>query len=468
MGFALVEDLPAVTGNGSSATITPSAVPAAGDLVVLYVNRNGTGTISADSGGAAFIERVNEIPSGETSRHALYTKVANGSEPSSYGLTFGSSDHYQVLMKVFSSSTPAVVDSAANTDITSANSTNIVINAINGAVISDNALSLVFGGKDNRFTGNSYSPADNSYLGALGKTDNEAAAGAYRIYTTGETFSGSVAITNSGSAPSDKTYSVHISFVESAGGTDVSVDLSGIEAQASQGGVSATSGALTPLTGQDLTSDQGTLNITSGALTPLTGQSLTLSQGSLTVSVLGGVSVGLAGQSLSIDQGALTISGGATTTISGQESTANLGVLGVSQSQNILLSSQSSAVSQGLLSPSGGSDVTLLGQQADASQGDLITNGGIQVTIDGQSIGVSQGVVLSTGSASIPLTGQQIDALQGALGVSLDQGVVVSLQGQQIVVGQGFLTVDTPGELIQGFHTVAINYVDRTTHLKYV
>ena len=210
-------------GDSSSGTITHGLTINEGDLVVAYVNSNNTGAVAVDAGGALFLDVLNENVAGQTCRQAVFWKVANGSEPSSYRFTFGGSAEYQIIIKVFTSSTDAEVDAAANSAVDATDSQDMVIEAIDGEVISDNAVSIVFAGKDNRGTGGTWATADNSYTGVLGDTDEADAAGAHRIYTTGTTFSGSVTITDPGPSASDKTYSAHISFVESGASSGIQI-----------------------------------------------------------------------------------------------------------------------------------------------------------------------------------------------------------------------------------------------------
>ena len=207
--------------NGSSATtgsITHGLTINSGDLVVAYVHTNATNSISNDAGGAAWTEAVNETPSSETARQACFWKVAGASEPSSYSWTLNATTNYQIIVYVFTSAADAEVDSAAATHRQSSNSQNMACGAANGAVISDDAVSLIFGGKDSRAGTDSWATVDNSYTGVEGVTTNQDTCGAYRIYTTGTTFSGDITFTDPGASASDKTYSVHISFVEGSGG----------------------------------------------------------------------------------------------------------------------------------------------------------------------------------------------------------------------------------------------------------
>lgn len=221
--FTHVGDARDAASSGTSASVTHGLTINAGDLVVAYVNSNSTDSVSPDAdAGGTWTTRINETPSGETCRQGLFSKIANASEPSSYSVTVGNAN-WELIVKVFrpSAGTPTV-DAPATTHIGTATNPNLIIGAIGGAVISDGAVSLVFGGKDNRSgTNTSFSTADNSYVGVIGNTEFQEAAGAHRIYTTGQTFSGQVTIDAASNSQTDKCYSVHISFVEAAGGTTI-------------------------------------------------------------------------------------------------------------------------------------------------------------------------------------------------------------------------------------------------------
>lgn len=207
-------------GNSASASVTHGQTINSGDLVVAYVNSNSNSVDpTADAGGSLFTRAIVDAPSGQTARQAFWWKIAGGSEPSSYSFTVGNA-FWQVFVKVFTSATDAEVDAPANADIIGAAGVDLNCNAIEGEVISDDAVSIICGGKDNRQGGGgeAYTTADNSFVSVLGRTEDQAAGIAHRIYTTGETFSGTLHIdtADANDGMSDVTYSIHMSFVESA------------------------------------------------------------------------------------------------------------------------------------------------------------------------------------------------------------------------------------------------------------
>ena len=208
--------------NGGSSTAssgTLSSAPSSGDLVVFYVNRNDSINISLPTGGSTWTELDQQTPpTGETASHAVFWKIAGASEPTSYSAALNATDTYHTILRVFSSSSDAAVDVWSHS-VTTTSVSDIICDAIDGDVISDDAVSIVFGGKDRNASGgnfNSATPTD--YIGELGSFEGRFTASAYKIYTTGTTFSGSVDISSAGSPTPDKTYSYHVAFVESASG----------------------------------------------------------------------------------------------------------------------------------------------------------------------------------------------------------------------------------------------------------
>ena len=212
-------------GSGTSASITHGLTINSGDLVVAYINCNNTGAISNDAGGAAWANPINEVPSTETARHAFFWKVAGGSEPATYTWTLPASTQYRVIVKVFTSAADAIEDTAAVSARDLSYVPNLVCEATNGVTVADDSLSVVFGGKDNRNPADAYTTANNSYTGVVGDAAEQSAGGAHRIFTTGQSLP--AAVTISGAVDdNDSTYSVHMSFVEGAGGdTNVNTNL---------------------------------------------------------------------------------------------------------------------------------------------------------------------------------------------------------------------------------------------------
>ena len=192
-----------------------------GDLVVVYVNVNDGATAITHGGseGTAFTIAGDESVTGETARQAMAWKVAGASEPTSYTFASGNAE-WRVLIKVFSSATDAEVDATVATSVSAVSQQDLRCDAIDGQVISDNAVSIVACGKDFRSTEEAYTTSELSYGDVLGGTAGQISGMAHRIYTTGETFSGLVSIDTADGQDgrNDVTYSIHMSWVESSGG----------------------------------------------------------------------------------------------------------------------------------------------------------------------------------------------------------------------------------------------------------
>jgi hypothetical protein len=214
MAFASTGDNTA-GGSGTSASITHSLTINDGDLVVFMVHSNHNSTVpSVDAGGATWTTALAEKPTSETCHHALAWKVAGGSEPSSYSWSVGNAD-WRVIIKVFSAAAAAVVDTAINSHRQASANDHFNCGAPDGEAASEDAVSIVTGGKDNRGSG-SATTVDNGFTGGVGSHSNQSFSAAHKIWTGGG--SADIGVTTiSGSTLSDNCFSMHISFIESGG-----------------------------------------------------------------------------------------------------------------------------------------------------------------------------------------------------------------------------------------------------------
>ncbi len=175
-------------GSGTTASVTHSLSISSGDLVVAYLNYNDASASITPS--QTWDGSDSETPSGETTQQAIYYKIAGGSEPSAYEWTLGASDSWRVVVQVFSVTSGSVtVDAAINFGKASSTETYLQVNAVNGEAVSDDSLSVIFAGKDNRSSSGAYTTmtsATTNYVGVVGATDYQASAGAYEIISTGE------------------------------------------------------------------------------------------------------------------------------------------------------------------------------------------------------------------------------------------------------------------------------------------
>ena len=217
--FAYVDGASNTGTSGSPTTGVHGITIGSGDLVVVYIHANDSATAITHGGGegTAFTIAGDETPAGETARQAIAWKVAGGSEPTSYTFASGNAE-WRVLIKVFTSATDAEVDAAVATSITVANTVDLRCDAIDGQVISNDAVSIIACGKDFRSTEEAYTQGEDLHGDVIGGTSGQISAMAHRIYTTGETFVGGVTIdtADGNDGRNDVTYSIHMSWVESS------------------------------------------------------------------------------------------------------------------------------------------------------------------------------------------------------------------------------------------------------------
>ncbi len=216
------------SGNSSSASVTHGLTINSGDLVVAYLCLDGTADATADDAGWTEAHSANATD--ETDRHKLYWREAGGSEPSSYSWDLGSSRRWQAHVRVYRGSGPPTVDLAANGADSPGNDDTVRCKAIDSRSVSAGAVSVVFGGKDNR---NASAEAYTAVLGndlnplagwgnVLGDTANQAAGSCDKIHSSGETLPSElrIATTDGDDGVIDDAYSIHMSFIEGAAAED--------------------------------------------------------------------------------------------------------------------------------------------------------------------------------------------------------------------------------------------------------
>lgn len=206
------------SGNSASASVTHGQTINAGDLVVAYVHSNSDGTaISPDQ---SWDEEIGDVvPTGETCRHAIYWKIA-GSEPSSYSWTVGSAQ-WRVCIKVFTTGGGVPVKESSYVSDTGSAANNInVENLSNVDPVSNNSLSVIGGGQDNRGIAEAYTQATSPFGNVIGDKSDQSTAMAHNVYATGTSIPTSVTFspTDSSDGLGDPSYGIHVSFVFQAGG----------------------------------------------------------------------------------------------------------------------------------------------------------------------------------------------------------------------------------------------------------
>ena len=183
----------------------------AGDLLVAYVHINAVQTITADQAG--WTEAINIRPdAAETCQHAIFWKIATGSEPATYSWQSGYNAEWGAILKQYRPPTGYTpqVDLPASSTYQVSQSTSLPCDAGNGQTISENGLSIKFGGKDNRISTTPYSNATNGYTNVVGHANAQHHAGADQLFPSGGTIPGTLI---TGAGQNDSPFSLHIAFI---------------------------------------------------------------------------------------------------------------------------------------------------------------------------------------------------------------------------------------------------------------
>lgn len=442
------------SNTSSTASVTHGLTISKGDLVVAYINRNDSIAISNDAGGSAWTEAMQETPpTGETCSHALFWKIAGVSEPATYTWSLNGSDSHQVLLKVFSSARDAVVDAAAATSVTTVNSSLLTISAIDGQIISDNAVSLVFGGKDRDSSAGLWGSATDSYTDEIGNLEGRYTGGAHRIYTAGQTFSGDVTMQAAGGSSYDKTYSVHISFVESSAPSSVTGAISKTldDASSSTSGIVTNKGSLSETLEAATSSASGSVGAApSGTINVTLADATSAANGSVINN--GSISETLEGAS-SAASGMLTVSGALSESLQDAISAASgaITIIGALSEQL----EDASITAAGVLVVSGSISEQLESTTASASGviGDVVA-GYIGATLDNTSSSAS-GVVPYTGTVSETLENATSTA-SGSVQLNVD-GTITETLDSATATASGSVLVNITGTLAEILEDIAIN-----------
>jgi hypothetical protein len=231
----------------------------------------------------------------------------------------------------------------------------------------------------------------------------------------------------------------------SASGNDVTVHLSGVEADFAVGNVD---GGSTVISGLESVSAAGTA--AADLTVALTGESATLAAGTVVPSqdavdtlitsemgaAVGSSDVALTGASSTLGQGTLTPTGDAFGTLTGEASTASAGTIGLDKS--FPLTGAASTLSQGTFGAPGGA--TLTGSVVTVNAGEVFTSNDRTFALTGEAI-TAQGGACFASSLAFPLTAL-LTVSQQAIGPR-----VVALSGQAVTSSAG--DVGAPGRIGQ-------------------
>lgn len=218
MAFTHIASIHKDGDSTSSTNWTHGLTVQSGDLLVCYINRNGDVAISNNDGTNDWTEVINETPTSETAKHALFYRISNGSEPTVYDFDLSTIDRFSVGIKQFRPSGTVGIALAGLSSRNTNSSYDIECDAIVGRTIPTGSLSIVAGGKDRSQGDLVWTGVDSGYSDLLGRGAYQSFGMAHKILTSEETPVSNVTFTADSSIGSDATYNVHIAFSDTVGG----------------------------------------------------------------------------------------------------------------------------------------------------------------------------------------------------------------------------------------------------------
>lgn len=350
------------TSASCQVTITTSA----GNLIVAAFdqNVNNTQTLSVTDSNSATYTQAGGYASGTTSQRSAMFYLENAAAVTFVKGTWGSISG-RIGGRVFEISgaaTSSPLDAAAST--TGAGS---ATSLASGSLTTTNANDILI--VDTATTSVNTVAAGTGYTNPTG-SQSQRGGMSYKIVAA--TQSG---VTTTQSWGTTSTCSCCFAgFKAAAGGTNITVTLSGSSMTATAGNLSETGDANLTISGSSMTGTAGNLSPSGGATVALSGSSMTSAAGSL--SVTGDANVPLSGSSITAAAGNLSITGTANVTLVGSSLTSSAGTLSVSTGTNIT--------------------VALTGSSITSAAGNLATSGDANVSLTGLSIGTSTGTVTVT------------------------------------------------------------------------
>jgi hypothetical protein len=132
-------------GSSATASVTHGLTINAGDVVIAIVHANYSGgSISDNNGAYPFTQAIQEDNPGQSSRYAIYYRVAGSSEPSTFSWTLSSSAEWSVLLRVFSGvNTTSVWDVAPSTSTRAYAGSGSIATAPSMTTSTDGAMGIV-------------------------------------------------------------------------------------------------------------------------------------------------------------------------------------------------------------------------------------------------------------------------------------------------------------------------------------
>lgn len=191
------------------------------------------------------------------------------------------------------------------------------------------------------------------------------------------------------------------------------------------------------LTGAQATASAGTLTASQQVAKALTGEQVSALAGTVGKQV----SVALTGAQVAASAGTVTPSQAITKALTGAQVAASAGTLTASQQVTKALTGEQVSALAGTVTPSqstGNVDVALTGAQVAASAGSVIASQQVSKTLTGAQVAAQAGTLTSAQTLSRTLTGTQVAASAGS--VTASQQVSKALTGVQVAAATGVLS----------------------------
>lgn len=245
------------SANGDSAapSITHGLTINSGDVVVIFINSNGTPTCADNNGANPFVEAWDAVGAGTSQAQAVYTRVAGASEPATYSFTLSVGGRWSLICRVFSGvDNTTVWDNAPAVGRIAGGGAGTTLTAPSMTTLANGAMGLIFCGID-AGTG-TFSGQTNGYITEVETGANNPAGSYIREWATAGA-TGTTAVTSSVDTGWDI---MQVALNPAAGGPTPSIT-------SINGGADITSGDTgVVIVGTDFEVSQGTGGVTQEAI----------------------------------------------------------------------------------------------------------------------------------------------------------------------------------------------------------
>ncbi|MDO8521176.1 MAG: Ig-like domain-containing protein, partial [bacterium] len=178
------------SGTGTAVSVTHGMPILANDVVVAFIHANNTGNIITNTNGSTPFTQAIQENTADTSRYAIFTRVAGGSELASYAWTLATSANWTIIVRVFRG-----VDTSALWDVAPSAATRTLQCCVSGStavapslsINTANALGIAYFFSDSS-AGLSFSVPTNGYGSEVERTSPTPQATYTRVWSaTGPT-----------------------------------------------------------------------------------------------------------------------------------------------------------------------------------------------------------------------------------------------------------------------------------------